>query len=178
MWVTDLFSRSPNIFIRGRGREGKRIAVRYITLYLTYCMFSVLLVNIPTVAYVWARCVSEKGFTRLRPCRLVMASNNAAPSEGIVSSLQTFVGEHKKLIIGAAAVVTAVAVVYYTTGSTSTVPAEDLEQGEHKKSKKKKTKTSKGGNPAPQPNGAILEELPKEDRPTCKSLRLPRITLY
>jgi hypothetical protein len=107
-----------------------------------------------------------------------MASNNTAPSEGIVSSLQNFVGEHKKLIIGAAAVATAVAVVYYTTSSTSTEPAENLELGEPKKSKKKKTRTSKRDSPAPQPNGAILEELPKGDRPTCKSLRLPRIMVY
>jgi len=107
-----------------------------------------------------------------------MASNNAAPSEGIVSSLQNFVGEHKKLIIGAAAVATVAAVVYYTAGSTSTAPAEDLGKEEPKKSKKKKTKTSKRDSPTPQPNGAVLEEVPKEDRPTSKSLRLPYITLY
>jgi hypothetical protein len=111
------------------------------------------------------------------PLVFVMASNQPAapPSEGIVSNIQNFVSENKKLVIGvaAAAVATTLAVVLYTSNRA---PVKDVERGEEKKSStKKKTKSSKAKNNGSaaqmfDPNGPILEEIPKDDTPTCKVL--------
>jgi mannitol-specific phosphotransferase system IIBC component len=106
-----------------------------------------------------------------------MASNSpAAPSsDGIVSNVQNFVAEHKKLVIGvtAAAVATTLAVVLY---KHSALPADDLEKRDEKKSSKKKkgqsSKTKKNGTLSQpfDPNGPIIEEVQKEDIPTCTRL--------
>lgn len=109
-----------------------------------------------------------------------MSTTSTSASEGITSGVQTFISEHKKLIIGvaAASVATALAVVLYT--NSSALPLPDLERGDAKKpSKKKKNKTSKKESPTPplNPNGPILEEIPEKDRATCKDyLRLLAIT--
>lgn len=104
----------------------------------------------------------------------VMASTSpAAPSsDGIVSNIQNFVTEHKKLVIGvtAAAVATTLAVALYTANVS---PADDLEKGDDKRSSKKKkskgSKSKKNGTPSQpfDPNGPILEEVQKEEMPTC-----------
>ncbi|CAG7854781.1 Mitochondrial import receptor subunit tom70 AltName: Full=72 kDa mitochondrial outer membrane protein; AltName: Full=Mitochondrial import receptor for the ADP/ATP carrier; AltName: Full=Mitochondrial precursor proteins import receptor; AltName: Full=Translocase of outer membrane tom70 [Serendipita indica DSM 11827] len=99
-------------------------------------------------------------------------SSSPPQHDGIVSSVQNFVSEHKKLVIGvaAAAVATAVAVVLYT--NSASLSADDLERGDEKRhAKKKKSKTAKGKKSSPtkttfDPNGPILEEVPKEDVPT------------
>ncbi|KAG8761087.1 TOM (translocase of outer membrane) complex component [Serendipita sp. 396] len=98
-------------------------------------------------------------------------SSTTSTSDGIVSNVQNFVSENKKLVIGvtALAVATALAVVVYTTTNT---PASDLEHGEEKQSsKKKKSKSSKNKKNSPKtlpldPNGPILEEVTKDEAPT------------
>jgi len=75
------------------------------------------------------------------------------------------------LAVSAAAVATAVAVVLYTNSSRASI--EDVEKGEEKKNlKKKKAKSSKtkkaGSTDSFDPNGPILEEVHKDDTPTCK----------
>ncbi|KAG8835674.1 TOM (translocase of outer membrane) complex component [Serendipita sp. 399] len=97
-------------------------------------------------------------------------SSTTSASDGIVSNVQKFVSEHRKLVIGvtAAAVATAVAVVLFTSTNT---PASDLERGEEKhSSKKKKIKSSKNKKNSPDtlpldPNGPILEEITKDETP-------------
>lgn len=103
-----------------------------------------------------------------------MASNNSATtsgSEGIVTKIQDFAYEHKKVImaVSAVAVASAVAVVLYT--SVGRQPIGDVEKGDEKKSAKKKksksSKSTKAGSTEPfDPNGPILEEIHKDEGPT------------
>lgn len=76
------------------------------------------------------------------------------------------------MAVSAAAVATAVAVVLYANVGQSSIG--DIEKGDEKKSsKKKKAKTSKSTKPEPfDPNGPILEEVRKDEGPTCKAIHI------
>lgn len=98
-----------------------------------------------------------------------MTSAPPTQNVGLVSNVQNFVSENKKLVIGvlaAAVAVTVVAVVF--TSSSSSSQSTDLERGDEKKSsKKKKSKSSKPKKGVADPSGPVLEEVQPEDSLAC-----------
>jgi len=173
---------SPSICLRVREATEKQTGGEAVESVRTACF----------VAYIAMRnvgfwCQIEEPFSKTHPPEthkhffglhsFVMSSKTLSTtpgSEGIVSKIQDFAYEHKKVVlaVSAAAVATAVAVVLYTNVGRSSIG--DVEKGDEKKSsKKKKTKGSKTNKTGPtepfDPNGPILEEIPKVEGPTCKS---------
>jgi hypothetical protein len=95
-----------------------------------------------------------------------------APETSAISALQNWVSDNKKVVIAvsAAAVATAVAVVLYTNAGRPSI--EDIEKGDDKKSLKKKKVKSKAKKATEtfDANGPILEEVHKDETPTCKAI--------
>jgi len=93
-----------------------------------------------------------------------------ASETSAITTIQNWVSDNKKVVIavGAAAVATAVAVVLYTNSGRSSI--KDVEKGDDKKDlkkKKAKAKATKTAEPF-DPNGPILQEVHKDETPTCK----------
>jgi Na+/melibiose symporter-like transporter len=177
------FFSSPSICLRGSGEWEKQLAdeaVGGVCILRVFLAFTCANVRFWCKEHTWSLNLSLKQhvLARLDPFVIyhileptsTMASK--ASETSAITALQNWVSDNKKVVIAVstAAVATAVAVVLYTNAGRPSI--EDIEKGDEKKSSKKKKAKSKAkkATEAFDANGPILEEVPKDETPTCKVL--------
>lgn len=100
------------------------------------------------------------------PPSAVAADSASTTSASVLERAQTFVSEHKRvLLVGAAVVVAAGGIAYYAASSSTPPPSEDGDVESGRKKKRRANRRKKAGNDGDR--GPLIEEVHPQSIDEC-----------